>query len=477
MDYLESLRGLKGSALDGIARALYERDIRAFEEIIVRLAVGGDPRDYEIAATMLATALVSAGPSKNNYASARFGTEDGEEYVNMLISACMRLGADEHGYMPMLLHAQYAQKGGALRGWDKAVDRLLERTARADFDRAADLIDKYDRKFGKYSVLLKADRSRAIERLLGMALYGKNINKAAVRDVLMDYTEVADRLMSMYSGASAHDRVAIVRLLCAFKNDGVVHEFLRETVARDKSKSVREAAQAGIKTARIKNAAAYLENAMAEGVAHTVTEWTELLSDPKLGEVADRIFFYMPASNGRARVLVYNDGALLGGDDRPITDDGAPVYILHPLDVTADCAGILAMDIAQPFLQIKRPVFHSLSGENFCSSRLAGTMIARAEFYANVKRFGFELCAKRSADERNIFVRRLGAYVIGAECDLPESSATVSCGKLYYYAATDVVKLKRNLYISSAHPLDVRSVPRREFSELTYLAYKLFGEV
>ena len=40
MDYLESLRGLKGSALDGIARALYERDIRAFEEIIVRLAVG-----------------------------------------------------------------------------------------------------------------------------------------------------------------------------------------------------------------------------------------------------------------------------------------------------------------------------------------------------------------------------------------------------------------------------------------------------
>ena len=132
------------------------------------------------------------------------------------------------------------------------------------------------------------------ERLLGMALYGKNINKAAVRDVLMDYTEVADRLMSMYSGASAHDRVAIVRLLCAFKNDGVVHEFLRETVARDKSKSVREAAQAGIKTARIKNAAAYLENAMAEGVAHTVTEWTELLSDPKLGEVADRIFFTCP---------------------------------------------------------------------------------------------------------------------------------------------------------------------------------------
>ena len=56
-------------------------------------------------------------------------------------------------------------------------------------------------------------------------------------------------------------------------------------------------------------------------------------------------------------------------------------------------------------------------------------------------------------------------------------TATVSCGKLYYYAATDVVKLKRNLYISSAHPLDVRSVPRREFSELTYLAYKLFGEV
>ncbi|MDE6401444.1 MAG: hypothetical protein K2L54_02405, partial [Clostridiales bacterium] len=189
MDYLESLRGLKGSALDGIARALYERDGRAFEEIIVRLACGGETRDYEIAATMLATTLVSVGPTKNNYASARFGATDGEEYLNMFIAACERFGLDENGYMPMLLHAQYAKKGGALNSWDKSVDRYLEKIARDDFERAAILVDKYDRKFGKYSVLIKVDRPRSVDRLIGMALYGKNINKAAVRDVLMDYAE------------------------------------------------------------------------------------------------------------------------------------------------------------------------------------------------------------------------------------------------------------------------------------------------
>lgn len=475
MDYLESLRGLKGSALDDIARALYERDVCAFEDIIVRLACGNDPRDYEIAATMLATSLVSAGTARGDYTSAAYGAIDGEEYLNMFLSACARCGVDEEGFMPMLLYAQYARKGGALKSWDKSIDRYLAKLARADFDRAASFVDKYDSGFGKYSVLIKIDRPRAVDRLLDMALFGKNINKAAVRDVLMDYSEVTERLFAMYAGASAHERVAIVRLLCAFKNDGRVHEFLSETVACDRSKSVREAAQAGIKATRIKNAAAFLENAMAEGRAHTREQWLEILSDAELGAVADRIFFFMPRSDGRARVIVYNDGEFLGGDDRPITDDGGLIYILHPLDVTSDCAGILAADIQQPFLQIKRPVFDTLSGENFSSGRLAGTMIARDDFYANVKRCGFELCAKRSADERNIFVRKLGEYVIGVECDLPESSATVSCGKLYYYAAADVVKIKRKLYISGAEPLDLRAVPRREFSELTYLAYKLFG--
>lgn len=478
MDYYESVRGLTGSALDGIARALYERDAATFEEIVVRLTRNGTLKDYETAATMLSTAPMRAKAGNNNYTDARFGTLADDGYFDMYVNACKRFGLDESEYIKVMLAAQYAKRDGAFYAWDKSVDRYIKRLAERDFDRAADYIDRFDPKFGKYSVLIKVDRKRAVDRLVGIALYGKNVDKSAVRGVLMDYDEVSDTLISLYGRVNARERVAIVRLLLAYKNDGRVSEFLKNTVANDKSKSVRQAARSGMRAEKAKNVAAYVENLMAEGVALDLAQWKELFNDEKARNVADRIFFYALRGDGRISVLVYNDGRFLDSGDRPIVEDDAlKIYVLHPLDVTADYAGILSAEINQPFLQIHRPIYHRLSGERYFSNRLAGTMIARDEFYVNLKRFGFTFCAKRSADEADMAVCRIGDYVIGAECDLPKCSDTASCGRIVYYNASDVVKLKRNLYISAAESLDLRSVPRREFSELTYRAYRLFGAV
>lgn len=475
-EYVKTLNKLQPSALAELARALYERDVRAFEEVVVELVKSGKMRDYKTAAAMLATVPMRAKTSYADYTDARFGTLVFDQYFNMFLLACRDCGYGEAEYVKVLLAAQYAEKGSALNDWDKSVDRYITALARADFDRAAEYVEKHDKKYGKYGVLIEVDRDRALNRLLALALYGKKIDKAAVRDVLMDYWEVADVLIAMYGKVSAHERVAVVRLLLAFKNDGRVKQFLTETVANDKSKSVRDAAFKSVRNVKNKNAAKRLETMMADGVGLKYSEWVALLTDVEYAAVADKVFFSMPTSEGHVRVLVYNDGQFLSSDDRPINpSDDDKIYVLHPLDIPAENANILKLQIEQPFLQINRPVFSKVSGEMFSSMRLAGTMVARDRFAQNFKQLGFTYSDKRADDEPTIAICKRGDYVIGIECDLPESSYTTSCGKLYVYKAADVVKLKRKQYISTATPCDFSALPPRVYSELVYLAYKLFA--
>ncbi len=477
MDYLKNIRNLTGSALDDLARALYERDLKTFEETVVGLVKFGDMRDYETAAAMLATAPMLARSANSDYTDARFGTLVFDQYFNMFLRACADCEYGENEYMAVLLSAQYGKAGGALNCWDKSVDRYLTALARADFDRAAGYVEKFDRKFGKYSVLIAVDRDRALDRLLHMALYGKKLDKAAVRDVLMDYGEVSGALISRYGKAQAHERVAIVRLLLMFKNDMRVRAFLDGTVAFDKSKSVRDAAfGARRNTVDRADASVRLERMMEEGVGLTVAQWAELLSDEAYAAVADRIFFCLPSDGEHVRVIVYNDGAFLDSADKPVTVSvEQKIYVLHPLDVTQDDTGILSLEISQPFLQISRPIYHACADDGFYSARLAGTMIARDVFMKNLKSCGFAFCDKRADDEPNVAVCRSGKYAVGVECDLPDSSYTVSCGRIAFYNAADLVNVKRKRYISTANALDMRAVPRRAYSELIYRAYKLFG--
>lgn len=477
MDHLQVLRETNGKALESMARALYETNVPAFENALVALTRGGTPTDYEKVGEMLAVVPLKVRGADNTYADARFGALVNEVYFNMFLRACEDCGCTAEEYLPLLFYARYAKKGGALRSWDKCVDRYVERLARVDFDGAADYIDRFDKKLGKYAVLLAVDKGRALNRLLDMALYKKNIDKTAVRDILMDYDEVADKLTALYGTSSAHDRVAIVRLLCAFKTNGKVRRFLNEVVSNDKSKSVREAAGSGMRKQKAVDAPAFFETLMAEGSAPSLSEWNELLSDEKYAAVADRIFFGMAAGDCRVHVLVYNDGKFLDHTDRPITSNGDErIFVLHPLDMENDNSELRSLNITQPFLQLKRPVYRKIEGERYSSSRLSGTMIVRGDFARNFKKCGFAFCSKRSESEPNIAVCRLGEYVVGVECDMPTSTDTVSCGKLAFYRASDVVKLKRKLYISASERLDMRLISSRAYSELVYKACMLFGE-
>ena len=475
MEYLKVLRELEGHALYDTARALCEKDTSAFENALVALTRGGTPSDYEKVGEMLSVVPLR-GVAESTYVGARFGPLVSDEYLNIFLRVCEDCGCTAQEYLPLLFYAQYADKDGALYGWDKSVDRYVERLARIDFDGTADYIDRFDKKLGKYVILIAVDKRRALKRLTGMALYAKNIDKAAVRDILMDYEEVAEELIALYGKSTAHDRVSIVRLLCAFKANGKVRRFITDVAANDKSKTVRETASGGMKKQKAQNVPAFFETLMAEGSALSVSEWKELLSDEKYAAVADKIFFGMTDGDGQVCVLVYNDGKFLDKTDRPIThDDSTRIFVLHPLDIASD-DGLLSIKISQPFLQLKRPTYYGIEGERYTSSRLVGTMIVREDFDCNFKKYGFTFCSKRAESEPTVAVCRIGEYVIGVECDMPSVTDTVSCGKIAFYRASDVVKLKRKLYVSASERLDIRLIPIRAYSELVYKACLLFGE-
>lgn len=477
MEYVEKLYKLKGSALQELARSLYERDVAAFEEVIVSLAKLGNMRDYETMADMLATVPMRAKTGAENYTDAAFGALLYEQYFNMFLQACRDNAYPESEYIKVLLSAQYAKKDGAFYAWDKSVDRYMTALAKKDFFLAAQYVEMHDKKLLKYPLLISVDRENALNRLLAMALYVKNIDKAAVRDVLMDYEEVADTLVDMYDKVNAKERVAVVRLLLPFKNDGRVRRFLDEVVARDKSKSVREAAFSDGR-GKAKSAARFLESMMADGEGLTENEWRELLSDYAFAAVADKIFFYTPKDDGRISVLVYNNGAFLDVNDAPAQFYAEQkIYVLHPTDAADENMSVLEFDIDQPFLQIHRPVFGRMSDEGYFSMRLAGMMIAKDKFDKNVKEHGFFVCDKRVDGELTTAVFVRGAYAVGVVCDIPATGKTVTAGRILFFNSRDIVKIKRKRYISTANPLDMASVPPRAYSELMYSAYKLFQNV
>lgn len=475
MTYLECVRTLSGKALYDFAHMMYENDPVGYYGVITDLVRSGAVSDSCKIADIMSAVPLDGTPQERDYYEARTKKGGDVNYLQAFFHACKRCALSEEEYIRVLLAAPYAEKDSALAKWNDSIDLYLTRRANEDFDLIADYIDKYDGKFHKYGVLMEVDGNAATTRLLNKVLYQKNTDKTAVRNALMNHSEIAEVLFARYSSAQAKERAAIARLLAVFKNDEHVRAFLDGVVATDPSKTVRSVLDGVAPKKRGDNAVAYLENMMAEGSSLTYAEWKELLKDEKYALVADRIFFYTVDDDG-ARVFAYDNGRFLDTDDNTVEfADSKPIYVLHPLDTPSDAKHILKLNISQPFLQIQRPTFGILPNESYYSYRLSGTMIFADEFERNLKKYGFVFSSKNSDREEDIAVCRIGEYMVGVECRTTVGSDAVCCGHIMYYSAADAVRLKRNVYISSAQPLDVRNVPRREFSELTYAAVKLFG--
>lgn len=476
MELFEKIRNAKGDEFARLARSIADDRTRVYSAVVA-LAQSGMPDDFERIAAVLSYATVDGTERTEHYSDRRGAV--GKGYVDMFVAACNACNYPESDYIKVLLYAQYAKEGGALYGWRDGADAYIEKLAKTDFYRAAGYIDKYDGKFGKYDILIRTDPSEAVKLLLDKVLYGKNLNKTAIRRILMERPEIVNALAAAYGDSNAKTRAAITRILMLFKTDGRVKDILDEARS-DPSKTVRDLFEK--RESVPTDAVAFFERLMAAGEPVEYGRLRSLMTDGgkdrgknknKFAAVADRIFFYVTDDGVNKTVLMCDGGrfADLGGAT-VVLNEKSELYVLHPLDLDA-ASPLLTAEIEQPFLQLARPMYYASPDDGTRSSRLFGTFIDKKTFERGLRLGGFSFAA--DGDGMRIAVSYCGDYAVAVSCRLPDGGDTAECLEIGYYRTADVVRLGRDAFIGSANALRAGSLPRRAFSELTYAAYKLFG--
>lgn len=461
-----------GKAFESYARSLISGDRKSLISKIAELIASGGQDDCEKIAAILSFSTVG-GDGDRDYYSARYGSSFDKRYLDLFIKLCKEGGIPESDYIKVLLAAGSADKSTALYRWNSAVNVYLTRRAAEDFNLVADYIDMYDRKYTKYDVLIRKKPMDALERLVAKVIYGKNVDKTAIRDVLMDHGKLAAPLISLYNRSNAKERAAIARLLLLYKNDAKVKSFIEETIATDKSKTVRDVLPRAKSGGRRSSAVSFFENTMACGEMYPLSKWRELFKKESYAEVADKTFFFK-FDDREMQLLIYNEGEFLDLTDTPVPlERGDMIGVLHPIDMPSD-SDLLLLNIEQPFKQISRKIFFP-TRDGRSSNVLSGTLVSREQFDDCFKKLRFVLCGKRTAREKDVALKIIGKYAVGVECDFSEASDTVACGGIKYYRAEDVVKLNKTYYVSSVGSIPSYYVSKREFSELTLAAHRLFG--
>lgn len=470
MDVLDKARSLKGDELSAFARELFDGGENV-KPVLTGLVLGGSANDYDTLAEMIGCFVVAESSSYGtgrNYYEAKSMSEC-DRRLDFFVSKCRECGLAEDEYIRVLLAARYSK--GALSAWKDAVDKHLKILAATDYGRVADHIDKYDKKFANYSSLLAVAPHESAKRLVEKLLYEKNIDKAAIRAVLMDYVYIANELVALYEVSDAKTRAAIAKLLTVYKNDARVRDFLTGTVSVDRSKTVRDVLEP--KARHTKSALKFFEGHMISGKPIPVKKFFELTADGEWANVADLIFFCTKSNEG-ITVMTFDDGAFYGIDDEPIALEADKLYVLHPIEMPAYAEEILSYCIEQPFLQVNRPVYRKPSDERKFSDKLSGTMLDKPRFLQNLKSVGFELAAKRGSERLDVALYFAGDYAVGVGCELPAASDTAVCRRVSFYRSRDIVRIKRDLFVGDCAPVMIRELPAAAYSELVYAVFRLF---
>lgn len=477
MEELNEVRALSGGELEKYSRALFD-DRNALNRVIVALAKTGTISDCEKIAEILSYAPIEAG-DKNVFHAADKREPKGKRFIDMFVSACNSQMYPESKFLSVLYAVRYAKPGGELAGWRDGANEYLTARAKSNFEFVADSMDKYDKKFASYDILLRVHRRRAIDRLMDRLLNEKYFDKSSARGALVGCTELVGTLIDLFDVSDAKTRVKLSRILLLFKNDHTAGEFIKDKRENDPSKTVRAVLEGASLRGKISDPIKFLEELMMTGESVTHAEWKDIEQSEKGKEfcvAADKLFFY-GEFEGRKKILFYSYGHFYDSEDFKVRmKPNTKIFVLHPVDVKYKNDGLLLLDIEQPFLQLKRPVYFPHARDKFHSTRLCGTMIDRAKFDINFKNSGFVFAADGESGKKTAVVT-VGDYALAVECGMPKTCDTVDCGVLTYYSAHDIVKNNKSLLLDTARPISAATIPAVIFSELTYAAYKLFDAV
>lgn len=412
-------------------------------------------------------------------------------YFSLFLQTVNECGVSESKIVPMLFQAATAGKKSVLNAWKPSSVRYLTKLARADYNRAWEYLKANDTDFKLVSILLESDKERALRDLIEIALFGKSINKVALRRFLRGYkAEVLAYISPVYTTLKTDARVNAVRLLLVFKNDAEVMPFLREISRTEKAKSVLKLLESKT-TGRheiagnpdVRQITKYFYEAMVLGTSATAKRFKSELIMPPFSEVADSLFFGVYRGGLLQNIIIVDKGRMFDLNNNPyeIPED-SEVKVFHACELNPKTEYLQRLNIEQPFEQIKRKVYTpSAADKRNCGCfGVAGTMVQAAIFKANMRRLGFRALGSDTEGVcSQVGLSRSGILCVlniaPVELKSAQAESPVRAQSVRFYAEKDVVRLGGKMFVESVVPLSPARIEARVFSEFMYSIYDLMG--
>jgi len=469
---------------DAAGRAFFAQNVTS-QEANAFLSAYLDDKRYEELAEAVHCGFINKEYNYSDYLTSRAGALDLDaRYFHLLLEIARYAGFNDDKLIPLFAACFSALAGTYLGAWKKTAEAYLLNAAYRDFDRVLNLLTEFDPSYETYVVLMQADKKRTEEVLMERLLQGKNVNKTAIRRLLLQHKINVSHLFGAdYKTKDVKTREAIVRLALLYKNDAGAAAFLESVKKTEPLGSIRRLiagkAVGAAKSAPVVWSVGEFEQMMINGGRFTVQEFRDKLdSDPVFYAIALELFFSVYTQDKLAGIVIVHGGKICDlENNETVLPEHSAVGVLHPLELPNQYEFLKRMSIAQPFCQILRPLFIPNAYETSSNVifRMGGTVISAGVFRKNLKKFGFKLLyglRDGAFDRAAVFMGDYACVQEFTPTDFSLKSQIVTLGEARFYHANDFISVHGKLYIEGVPTIRTRDLNPRMFSEFVYTLYQ-----
>ena len=432
-------------------------------------------------------APVRVGLGAKSFVTNALGINDLDSgFFNAFVDLSNSIKLDKEKIFKVAVQCFNAQESQKIARWARGSYGYIFDQAHKDFYGVCKMLKHLDTSYKTFAILFNVDAKSTGDYLLNEILYEKNVDKVALRRLLLSYrVDVNYMFGDSFKDNDTKTRLAIVRLALVYKNEPVASRFLKRVAIEDPNSAIRQLADPSLKLVNEKTFACVKEElnfAIATGESTNAKEFTHrLATDTEFKKLAEDLFFCVYKNDQLIEVVVVQDDKVTDLENQGFKlDDSYTIKLLHPVEIPTSAAFIKTLNIRQPLLQLERPSFFVDANECRANiiNRLPDTMVSLESFNFAVKRHGFKfICLKEGANLEHVVVSLCGiACVLRFELPvLASQNRVVTLKGARFYKESDFVSIRGKQYLEGARPMQIAEVPRRIFSELVYLLMKVGG--
>ena len=413
-------------------------------------------------------------------------------YFKLFSSVVSECGIEVGRVFPLYFACASSKANSPLAVWrGLSIGRIRELATVPEYSKAVcEFIRKNDCNFVLAPLTVEVFGESALNEYIELAVFGKGINKVALRNFLRSYAaETLDFVKSAYPKMKSSEKVAAVRLLLSVKNADEVEEYLSEVKKTESLKSVLklfslpensgEAYGGEFESSKLK---AYFYDMMVSGKQIGTRDFMKNLARPEFSELSDQLFFSLYEGGEFLRLFVTDGGKIFDiyGAEIILPEHGG-VKVTHPVELNRESAQVTRWNITQPFVQIRRKVYAPSDADVGKSSygEIEGITVTAERFTANMRSLGFRVLNYGSGGTFDyVGLKRDGIWCVlfitpMETAHKTEGSVMAQCVR--FYDDKDIIRLGHNLFVDGVTPLALDRIDARAFSEFIYSVYKLMG--